>query len=120
MASLRFDNCIMNPLDIATLSRALQLAVTAEHASSHAARCSGNELAYMSDCLGSGRVSTSGEYVNRFESMLCDYTGAAHAIAVINGTAALHLCLKLAGVERGDEVLVPTLTFVATANAVSY
>jgi perosamine synthetase len=109
----------MNPLDIVALSRALQVAL-ADERTSDTARFTGNELAYLQDCLESGRVSTTGEYVNRFESMLCDYTGAGHAIAVINGTAALHLCLKLVGVERGDEVLVPTLTFVATANAVSY
>ncbi|MHB1099935.1 MAG: LegC family aminotransferase, partial [Burkholderiales bacterium] len=61
-----------------------------------------------------------GKFVDRFEADLAEYTGAKHAIATVNGTAALHVCLKLAGVERNDEVLVPTLTFVATANAVSY
>jgi perosamine synthetase len=58
--------------------------------------------------------------VDRFEAELCEFTGAKHAVATASGTAALHICLKLAGVESGDEVLVPALTFVATANAVAY
>jgi perosamine synthetase len=80
----------------------------------------GNEWAYVKECLDSGWVSSAGKYVDRFESMLHDFTGAAHAVATINGTAALHICLQLVGVQRGDEVLIPTLTFIATANAVSY
>jgi perosamine synthetase len=81
---------------------------------------SGNEWAYMKDCLDSTYVSYIGKYVDRFESMLVEYTGIKKAVAVVNGTAALHVALKLAGVERGDEVFVPALTFVATANAVTY
>lgn len=65
-------------------------------------------------------VSSVGAYVDKFERMLEDYTGAKHAVAVVNGTAGLHLALKLAGVLPGDEVLVPALTFVASANAVTY
>jgi perosamine synthetase len=61
-----------------------------------------------------------GAYVDRFERDLCAITGAKHAVATSNGTAALHICLLLAGVEAGDEVLMPALTFIATANAVSY
>jgi perosamine synthetase len=61
-----------------------------------------------------------GAFVDRFESSLAEFTGANHAVAVVNGTAALHLSLLLAGVRPGDEVVVPALTFVATANAVSY
>lgn len=80
----------------------------------------GNEWSYVKDCLDTGWVSSVGKYVDRFETMLQDFTGAAHAVATINGTAALHTCLHLMGVGRGDEVLIPTLTFVATANAVSY
>lgn len=80
----------------------------------------GNEWAYVKDCLDSGWVSSVGKYVDRFEHMLSEHTGAKRAVAVVNGTAALHICLKLAGVEAGDEVLVPALTFVATANAVAY
>jgi len=80
----------------------------------------GNEWAYLKDCLDSGWVSSVGSYVTRFEQMLAEFTGAAYAVATVNGTAALHICLLLAGVQPGDEVLLPALTFVATANAVSY
>lgn len=80
----------------------------------------GNEWAYVKDCLDSGWVSSAGSYVTRFEQMLAEYTGAGYAVATVNGTAALHICLKLAGVQPGDEVLMPALTFVATANAVRY
>lgn len=71
-----------------------------------------------SDCVRSGWVSSVGAYVDRFERMLAEYTGAARAIAMVNGTAALHLALHLAGVERDDEVITQALTFIATANAI--
>jgi aminotransferase in exopolysaccharide biosynthesis len=61
-----------------------------------------------------------GKFVDQFEADLAAYTGAKHAVAVVNGTAALHVALKLAGVQPGDEVLIPALTFIATANAVAY
>ncbi|MBC9784433.1 LegC family aminotransferase [Heliobacterium chlorum] len=80
----------------------------------------GNEWAYVKECLDTGWVSSAGKYVEKFESMLAEYTGAQKAVAVVNGTAALHICLKLAGVDCGDEVIIPSLTFVATANAVMY
>ncbi|QDS95826.1 Putative pyridoxal phosphate-dependent aminotransferase EpsN [Roseimaritima multifibrata] len=80
----------------------------------------GSEDAYVSDCVTTGWVSSVGAYVDRFEQDLAAYTGAKHAIAVVNGTAALHISLKLAGVQPDDEVLCPALTFVATANAISY
>lgn len=80
----------------------------------------GNEWAYLKQCLDSTFVSSVGRFVDRFEDQLAAFTGAKRAIAVVNGTAALHVALRLAGVEPGDEVLVPTLTFVATANAVAY
>jgi perosamine synthetase len=80
----------------------------------------GNEWAYVKECLDTGWVSSIGKYVDKFEAMLADFTGIKKAVAVVNGTAALHICLKLVGVEHGDEILVPALTFVATANAVSY
>lgn len=80
----------------------------------------GNEWAYVKECLDTGWVSSVGKFVDRFEEDLAAYTGVKRAIAVVNGTAALHICLKLAGVEQGDEVLIPALTFVATANAVTY
>jgi perosamine synthetase len=86
----------------------------------HEPEFGGSEWKYVKECLDSGWVSSVGKFVDRFEAELATFTGARHAIAVVNGTAALHLCLRLAGVDSGDEVLVPTLTFIATANAVSY
>jgi len=80
----------------------------------------GNEWQYLKECLDSTFVSSVGKFVDRFEADLVAYTGAKHAVAVVNGTAALHIALKLAGVQANDEVLVPALTFVATANAVAY
>ena len=71
-------------------------------------------------CLKSTFVSTVGQYVGQLEEMLTAYTGANHAVAVVNGTAALHVALELAGVQPGDEVIVPALSFVATANAVAH
>jgi aminotransferase in exopolysaccharide biosynthesis len=86
----------------------------------HEPRFRGNEWAYLKECLDSTFVSSVGKFVDRFEAELAEFTGARRAVAVVNGTAALHVALRLAGVEPGDEVLVPTLTFVATANAVAY
>jgi perosamine synthetase len=80
----------------------------------------GRESEYVLDCLSTGWVSSVGSYVDRFEAMLSEYTGVGCAVATVNGTAALHVSLLLAGVEAGDEVLTPALTFIATANAVSY
>ena len=80
----------------------------------------GHEWDYVKECLDTGWVSSVGKFVDRFEEMLAQFTGVARAIAVVNGTAALSVALRLAGVEPGDEVIVPALTFVATANAVSH
>ncbi len=91
-----------------------------EPAPLHAPCFAGQEWAYVKDCLDSTFVSSVGAYVDRFEDDLARYTGAKNAIAVVNGTAALHVALLLAGVTCGDEVLLPALTFVATANAVHY
>jgi perosamine synthetase len=86
----------------------------------HEPEFAGNEWPYVKECLDTGWVSSAGSYVDRFEEMLANYTGVKRAVAVVNGTAALHVALRLAGVQEGDEVLVPALTFVATANAVAY
>src|SRR3972149_5481377 len=86
----------------------------------HEPRFGGNEWAYLKECLDSTYVSSVGKFVDRFESDLAAYTGAKHAVAVVNGTAALQVALRLAGVQPGDEVIVPALTFVATACAVTY
>ena len=86
----------------------------------HEPEFSGNEWNYVKECLDTGWVSSAGKFVDEFESRLAEYTGAKHAIAVVNGTAGLHVTLQVAGVVAGDEVFVPALTFVATANAVSH
>lgn len=86
----------------------------------HEPEFSGNEWAYVKDCIDTGWVSSVGKYVDEFERELAQYTGARYAVAVVNGTAALHVALQIAGVKGGDEVLVPALSFVATANAVSH
>lgn len=80
----------------------------------------GHEVAYLTECIETGWVSSVGKFVDRFEQDLAAFTGTRRAIAVANGTVALHVCLRLAGVEPGDEVLVPTLTFVGTVNPIAY
>ena len=80
----------------------------------------GNEKRYVLDCIESTFVSSVGKYVDRFEEMIRDFTGAKYAIATVNGTAALHIALKLAGVQQGDLVITQPLTFVATCNAITY
>ena len=99
---------------------AVAYAVCGGAAALHEPEFAGNEWAYVKDCLDTGWVSTAGQYVEQFETMLCDFTGARHAVATVNGTAALHAALLVAGVGAGDEVIVPSLTFVATANAVAH
>jgi len=79
----------------------------------------GNEKAYLSECIDSGYVSSVGPFVGRFESELARFVGAPYVVAAVNGTAALHLALVALGVRPGDEVIVPALTFVATASAVA-
>ena len=86
----------------------------------HSPYFKGRESEYLQECLDSPYVSSVGTFVDRFESDLAAFTGAKYAVAVVNGTSALHIALKIAGVQSGDEVLIPVLTFVATANAVSY
>ena len=80
----------------------------------------GREIAYLTECIETGWVSSVGKFVDRFEQDLAAFTGTRRAVAVANGTVALHACLRLAGVEPGDEVLVPTLTFVGTVNPIAY
>ena len=80
----------------------------------------GNEKKYLADCVDSGFVSSVGAFVTAFEESVRDFVGAQHAVAIVNGTAALHLALIVAGVRSGDEVIVPAMSFVATANAVSH
>ncbi|OEU70376.1 MAG: aminotransferase DegT [Desulfuromonadales bacterium C00003093] len=86
----------------------------------HEPRFIGREKEYVNAAIDSTFVSSVGKFVNRFEDMICQYTGAKHTIATVNGTAALHASLMVAGVENGDEVITQPLTFVATANAIAY
>lgn len=80
----------------------------------------GNERAYVLDAIDSTYVSSAGKYVNEFEAAICRYTGSPYAVATVNGTAALHMSLILAGVKDGDLVLTQPLSFIATCNAISY
>jgi len=86
----------------------------------HEPRFAGREKEYLDHCIDSGWVSSAGRFVDEFESRLADLCQTKAAIAVVNGTAALHVALRLVGVRADDEVIVPSLTFVATANAVTY
>ena len=86
----------------------------------HAPSFKGREWEYVKECLDTGWVSSVGQYVDRFEKSLADYTGSPHAVATVNGTAAIHVALLLSGVQAGDEVLCPAFTFVATISAIVY
>lgn len=115
---------IMDDLSVPMLADQVVAAIAAvtgdKPVALHEPQFQGNEWLYLKECLDSTFVSSVGKFVDRFEAELAAYTGARHAVAVVNGTAALHVALMLAGVREGDEVLVPALTFVATANAVRY
>lgn len=86
----------------------------------HEPRFSEKDKAFVSDCIDSTFVSSVGKYVDEFENRICKYTGSPFAVATVNGTAALHVALILAGVKLGDEVLTQALNFVAAANAITY
>lgn len=86
----------------------------------HDPRFIGNEKKYMIECIDSNFVSSVGEFVGRFEKRCAEYSGAKYAVAAMNGTAALHIALQLVGVSPDDEVITQALTFIATANAISY
>ena len=81
---------------------------------------SGNEMKYLKECIDSEWVSSAGSFVGQFESKISDYTGSRYAIAVVNGTSALHLSLMISGVGHNDEVIIPTVTFIAPVNAITY
>ena len=100
-------------VDLAILDQRLRLPV-AEPAVGE------KELQYVSECVLSGWISSAGKFVTRFERMFAEFCGTEYAVAVSNGTVALHLALTTLGIGPGDEVIVPALTFAATANAVLY
>ena len=80
----------------------------------------GNEKKYVNECLDTSWISAKGRFVGEFESSVADYLGVNHAVSVCNGTVALHLALMALGIGEGDEVIVPSLTYVASANAITY
>jgi len=83
-------------------------------------KLTGNERLYVSDCLDTNWISSNGKYIGAFEGKFAQFCGVKHAIATNNGTTALHLALVALGLEAGDEVVIPTVTYIATANAVRY
>jgi len=86
----------------------------------HEPRFNGNEKKYLNECIDTTFVSSVGKFVTRFEEMIAEFTGAKHAIAAVNGTAALHISLLLCDVKPEDEVITQALTFIATTNAIAY
>lgn len=104
----------------ADIIRAIQNVIGTNSANLHEPVFIGNEWKYVKDCLDKGMVSSIGEYVEKFERKIETYTGSKNAVAFVNGTSALHTAMVVAGVKPGDEVIMSSLTFVATANAVSY
>lgn len=104
--------------DIVTFIR--QLYGTDEFIPLHAPLFIGNEKKYLNECIDSTFVSSVGKFVDRFEEMVAEYTGAQRAVVCVSGTNALHMAMLLVGIERDDEVLTQALTFIATCNAISY
>jgi len=80
----------------------------------------GNELKYVTDCVNTGWISSSGKYVKAFEEMFAEYCGVKYAVGVCNGTVALHLALAALDIKHGDEVIIPDFTMIASAYAVCY
>jgi perosamine synthetase len=100
--------------------KVLRLTLRKKTAALHEPLFKNNESKLLVNCINSGYVSSIGKYVTKFEDKVKKYTNSKNVVSVINGTAALHLALKLLNVKKNDEVILPTITFVATANAISY
>ncbi len=81
---------------------------------------SGNELKYVTEAVETNWISSAGSFIRRFEALFAEKVGARYGVACANGTVALHLALATLGLEPGDEVIIPTFTMIATANAVTY
>jgi perosamine synthetase len=101
------------PLDYASLSRLHRIPIMEP-------LLDGNELAYITECIKTGWISSQGNYVKQFEKMFAEFCQMPYALAVSNGTVALHLALETLGIGKGDEVIVPDITFAASINAVIY
>lgn len=112
----------MDSLDLDLIVKTIKSALPQEkkHISLHEPHFGGNEWLYVKECIDTGWVSSVGKFVDQFEEKLANFTDVKRAVAVVNGTAALQICLQLVGVKENDEVLIPALTFIATANAVTY
>ena len=80
----------------------------------------GNEWKYVKECIETGWVSSAGAYVTQFEDKVADFVGSKHGVAAVNGTSALHLALHMLGVDQDDHIIVPNITFIASANAAVY
>ena len=111
-----------NVLDLDLIVKTIKLALPQEKKCIplHEPFFGGNEWSYVKECIDTGWVSSVGKFVDLFEEKLAEFTGVKRAVALVNGTSALHICLQLVGVRKEDEVLMPALTFIATANAISY
>ncbi len=121
LATLNQPNEQVEPQQVvAAIRSAIGVSEDHEFQPLHVPHFEGAEWDYVKDCLDTGWVSSVGSYVERFESEVAAECGVAHGVAVVNGTAALQVALQVVGVTAGDEVLMPALTFVATANAASY
>ena len=80
----------------------------------------GNEKNYVDDCIESTWISSGGKYIEKFEEAFASFCGSKYAMSCSNGTVAIHLALIALGVKAGDEIIMPDLTYIATANAVKY
>lgn len=110
----------MNPKIQHTINFIREYYQTEEFIPLHAPVFDGNEKAYLNECIDSTFVSSVGKFVDEFELKLAEYIGVKKAVVCVNGTNAIHLCLKLVGVEAKDEVITQPLTFIATTNAITY
>ena len=102
------------------ISIAIKRVTNKNSATLHAPIFIGKENFYLKEGIKSTFGSTSGKYINQFEKKIKKFTGSKHAIAVVNGTAALQMALRATGIKTNDEILVPSLTFVGTANAIKH
>ncbi len=110
----------MKSLATDILDRLLNVLPKTDYCPLHEPSFQGNEYKYVKNCIDASYISSVGKYVDAFEDLLADYCGSKYAVAMVNGTTALFMALKLADIQSDDEVLVPNLTFVATANAVRH
>jgi len=116
---VRLDNTSAEHL-AKLIGEAIRSVAGSDYLPLHEPEFTGNESLYLETCLKSTQVSGNGPFVTKFESAISDFTESEYAVATVNGTSALHIGLLLAGVLPGDEVLVPSATFAATANAIIY